>query len=63
MTLTKLRPELCQRLDLPTRLGWEELLVELLRHFPSPNLFYAIRVEGRFEKVRTRAVRKQATER
>ncbi|KAL4436758.1 hypothetical protein ABPG75_003897 [Micractinium tetrahymenae] len=60
MTLTRWRPEHCIALHLGCRHGWQELLEELEAHFPSPNLFYAVRIEGRFESMRARAVRKQA---
>ncbi|KAL4423277.1 hypothetical protein ABPG77_004546 [Micractinium sp. CCAP 211/92] len=60
MTLTRWNPEHCTVHHLGCRHGWQELLEELEAHFPSPNLFYAVRVEGRFESMRARAVRRQA---
>lgn len=59
MTLTRWNPERCLSIDLNCRLGWRELLDTLETHFPSPNFFYAVRLEGRFESMRARAVRKQ----
>lgn len=63
MTLTRWCPEHCIAVHLGCRHGWQELLEELEAHFPSPNLFYAVRLEGRFEGMRARAVRRQAANR
>lgn len=41
----------------------QSLLADLEMHFSSPNMFYAIRVEGKFESVRARAVKKQSGDR
>lgn len=49
------------RLELPLRLDWPGLHMALQQEFPSANLFYAILVEGTFEHLRARAVRKQTT--
>jgi acetolactate decarboxylase len=59
MSLTRWQPEKSSSVRLVSRLDWPGLLAELERQFPSPNLFYALRVEGRFESVRARSVRRQ----
>jgi acetolactate decarboxylase len=55
--VTFFTPEVTRRLDRPvTRSGLYALLDELA---PSRNLFYAIRIDGRFSKVVTRTVPRQ----
>ena len=43
----------------PDALRYDEFLKWMLTLMPSPNLFYALRVEGEFSYVRTRSVPKQ----
>jgi len=45
--------------DLGEELGYADFLDWLLRLLPSPNLFYALRVEGSFAHVRVRSVPRQ----
>jgi len=59
MTLTRWKPDRCIAVDLGCQHSWQELMEELEAHFPSPNLFYAVRIDGRFDSMRLRAVRKQ----
>ena len=63
MSLTRWQPEKSSSVRLASRLDWPGLLAELERHFPSPNIFYALRLEGRFESVRARSVQRQETDR
>jgi acetolactate decarboxylase len=44
---------------LNTRSNQAELLAAVARMLPSQNMFHALRIEGRFEYVKTRAVAKQ----
>jgi len=39
--------------------SWDDFQRWILRLLPSPNLFYALRIEGRFSDVRVRSVPKQ----
>lgn len=41
---------------IPERLGWEAFQRRLEALMPSPNLFYAFRIEGVFDSVRARSV-------
>lgn len=45
--------------ELETELDYEAFLKWLLNLLPSPNIFYAIRIEGRFAYVKTRSVPRQ----
>ncbi|MBK8822336.1 MAG: acetolactate decarboxylase [Anaerolineales bacterium] len=45
--------------ELAKELSYEEFLNWLKELMPSPNLFYAFRIEGEFEYVKTRSVPKQ----
>ena len=63
MSLTRWQPEQSSSVRLASRLDWPGLQAELEGRFPSHNLFYALRVEGRFESVRARSVRRQETDR
>lgn len=54
--VTFFRPSLHATIDSST--SYEEFLVTLERLLPSPNIFYAIRVEGLFDYVKTRSVPK-----
>jgi acetolactate decarboxylase len=45
--------------ELGTELSYAAFQEWLLRLLPSPNIFYAIRVEGRFAQIRVRSVPKQ----
>lgn len=45
--------------ELAKELSYEEFLIWLKELMPSPNLFYAFRIEGEFEYVKTRSVPKQ----
>lgn len=45
--------------DLTAPLEYDALLDWLLTLLPSPNLFYALRIEGRFADVRVRSVPRQ----
>jgi len=49
-----------QRLFLPGRMDLERLCSFLDGMLPTPNVFYAVRIDGTFEYVRTRSVRAQA---
>jgi acetolactate decarboxylase len=44
----------------PGEMNYPQFLNWLTNLMPSPNLFYAFRIEGRFKKVKTRSVPKQA---
>jgi alpha-acetolactate decarboxylase len=63
MTVTRWCPDVADTVQLSGRTEHSELLAEIEGHFPSQNLFYAIRVTGRFEGMRTRSVIKQAVDR
>lgn len=56
--MTFFRPEVTQRLERP--LTRPELYARLDALAPSQNLFYAIRIDGRFSRVVTRTVPRQA---
>lgn len=45
-----------QTLKLPGKVDLEHLLAAIDRQIPSPDLYYAIRIDGLFERVRTRSV-------
>lgn len=45
-----------QTLKLPEKVDLERLLAAIDRHLTSPELYYAIRIDGLFERVRTRSV-------
>lgn len=59
MALTTWQPPRATTLHINCRLQLKGLQAALEASFPSPNLFYAIRIEGRFDSLRARAVRKQ----
>ena len=61
ISLTRWRDDCAARLPLPSALGWEALLGTLRAQFPSPNIFYALRVDASFGRVRARAVRRQTS--
>lgn len=63
MTVTRWQPGRAVTVPLSARMDRAQLLAELERHFPSPNLFYAIRLTGRFESLRARSVKKQKVDR
>jgi acetolactate decarboxylase len=56
--VTSFRPE--QNIELGTVVSMDDLLVHLDRLRNSNNLFFAIRIDGRFSRVHTRAVCKNA---
>jgi len=45
--------------DLDQELSYDEFLDWLVRLLPSPNLFYALRIEGEFAAIKARSVPKQ----
>lgn len=63
MTVTRWRPDRSVAVPLRGPLSHADLLAQLERHFPSPNIFYAVRLAGRFDWVKARSVRKQEVDR
>lgn len=55
--VTFFRP-LCSE-NISSRISYEDLLQWLHQQMPSPNMFYAFRIDGMFNKVRVRSVSKQ----
>jgi len=48
-----------RRIDLGAGIGCKEIEVKLKSLFPSENIFYAIKIEGDFDRLRMRSVPKQ----
>lgn len=63
MTVTRWRPDRSVAVPLHGPLPYKDLLAQLESHFPSPNIFYAVRLAGRFDWVKARSVRKQEVDR
>ncbi|WP_250458689.1 acetolactate decarboxylase [Microbulbifer litoralis] len=48
-----------RRLELPAAASLDELIREIEQQLPSPNLIYALRIEGRFDYLKLRSVPRQ----
>ncbi len=57
-SVTFYKPDNCY--EIIDELSYKEFLKWLNRQMPSPNLFYAIRIEGAFSHIKARSVPKQA---
>lgn len=63
MMVTRFDPAQAGKVQLPKRMEWDELKAALLEDMPAKNAFIAVRVDGEFEHLELRAVRRQETNR